>query len=264
MNDPTQIDAAIATVAQLLRTAATGPTRFPPTELFSEGWMLRLLMDAHQRGLGGLPIRHMSTSTWYSEGRLESAFRPRFRGDERGEGYTHADGVIGEFRFAESTTAGLRPAPGCQQFAVLEAKMGSKLSAGTTRARAYNQAARNVAALAWTLHEHGQAGAGLPESLAFLVIAPASRLRSEPTFSQYTDRESLRATIAHRIQAYEVDGDSRFEELLRFSETTLDAVLESATVECCAREDLIASTARECQASLRAFYSECLAHNRVG
>src|SRR5258708_2380729 len=44
------------------------------------------------------PLSFLDGSRWYSEALLPSRFRPRHRGDEAGEGYTHADGVIGHFR----------------------------------------------------------------------------------------------------------------------------------------------------------------------
>src|SRR5688572_18824513 len=90
-------------VAELLRLASTPGRRFPPTELYSEGWMLRLVLDAAERGVATLPFPWVDGSRWYSEARIASPFMARFRGDRGAEGYTHADGVVGHFAMVDGT-----------------------------------------------------------------------------------------------------------------------------------------------------------------
>jgi hypothetical protein len=51
-----------------------------PTELFSEGWVLRLILESAYEGHGGLPFEFAVGARWYSEARLSSAFAPRHRG----------------------------------------------------------------------------------------------------------------------------------------------------------------------------------------
>lgn len=55
--------------------------------------MLRLLLESAFSGHGGLPFPVLDDASWYSEARLSSAFRPRFRADPCGEGHTHAEGA---------------------------------------------------------------------------------------------------------------------------------------------------------------------------
>ncbi len=121
-------------IVDILKQHLAGPELFPPTEIFNEGWMLRLLMAQHAKDGSGMPITKTTNSRWYSEARLSSPFLPRTRGDKLGEGHTHADGVIGHFDFRHKTTAGLKLTEGATQLYILEAKMGSKLTAGTSNA----------------------------------------------------------------------------------------------------------------------------------
>lgn len=136
-------------IAELL-SMSVGPGRvFPPTELYNEGWMLRLVLDWFSRTPDcNYELRFLDGSGWYSEALLPSAFLSRKRGDVLAESWTHADGVVGHFSIGENGAGDLSLKDGATQFVVVEAKMFSKLSAGVTNARYFNQAARNVACIA--------------------------------------------------------------------------------------------------------------------
>jgi len=137
---------------EILKSAnGSDDARFPPTDVFNEGWMLRLILDAVQSNDMDSDLRFLPQSRWYSEARLDSPFQPVARPDALGEGATRADGVIGHFTFREQTKAGLRLHAGASQFVVVEAKMFSNLSRGTKNALEYDQAARNVACMANTI-----------------------------------------------------------------------------------------------------------------
>ena len=85
-------------IARMLELCSTDQNVFPPTDLYNEGWMLRLLLDWHSRNPNAAtPIPFPANSIWYSEALLPSAFLARYRGDELAESWTHADGVIGNF-----------------------------------------------------------------------------------------------------------------------------------------------------------------------
>ncbi|QIQ86028.1 hypothetical protein [Erythrobacter sp.] len=151
---------------------------FPATEIFNEGWMLRLLLDA----LSEHPDRELTMgvrdgSSWSSEVLLPSPFLARFRGDTLAEKETHADAVIGDFDFRPGTRAGLQLRRSCKQFVVVEAKMSSNLSAGVKNATDYDQAARNVACMAHVLAASGRRVEEI-EELGFYVIAPEFALRA--------------------------------------------------------------------------------------
>lgn len=193
-------DPSLQLVLEIFARAASESPPFPPAELYSEGWMLRLVMEGHTQGFGTLPVPLIDGSRWYSEARLLSPFQPSARSDPLGEGITHADGVLGYFDLREETTAGFRLTSGTQ-FVVIEAKMGSKLSSGTTRVRWYDQAVRNVAAMAWAIEQSGQSLDSV-ESLAFVVTAPQQRFDTDPTFADYTSKDSLVDKLARRVELY--------------------------------------------------------------
>ena len=119
------------------------------TEVYNEGWMLRLCLDwfSENRSASGT-LLFDSSSDWYSEALLPSAFLPKERGDRLAESWTHADGVIGDFDIGKENIGGLSLKPDARQFVVTEAKMFSKLSSGVKNAGYFNQAARNVACIA--------------------------------------------------------------------------------------------------------------------
>lgn len=180
--------------------------RFPPTEVFNEGWMLRLVLDALQTvDVPGHPLGFLGKSKWYSEARLISPFlrKPKkdLQGKEKdtlGEGYTNADGVIGHFKFREDTKSGLELIRGARQFVVVEAKMFSNLSSGTTNARGYNQAARNVACMASTIKASGISLNDL-ESVGFFVVTA----KRDTIFANCLKSKSIRDVVKERINSYE-------------------------------------------------------------
>ncbi len=235
---------------------------FPPTELYSEGWMLRLVLDAAMRGAPCLPFVLAPGARWFSEARLASPFLPRMRGDRLAEGFTHADAVVGHLDVAGVTTAGVVPAAGATQFVVLEAKMGSKLSAGTRYAPDYDQLARNVAALAWTVTAEANAPPALT-SLGVVVLAPARQLAAEPSFAHHADKANIRRKVADRIGLYVEDREAH-DRLRRWFDGSFVPLLDSMVVACepweAALERVGATT--EDGRVLSAFYQRCLHHNQ--
>lgn len=168
-----------------------------PTEVYNEGWMLRIVLDwyfqkAQSERLGFF----LEDARWFSEGRLASQFLPRWRGDPLAEHHTNADCVVGHFDIAQRSE--IRPRRDASQLMVLEAKLASKLSSGTTRAPGYDQAARSVGCLAHTASE-----AGIPvnnlASYGFYVICPKSRVGD---FKSLTTKESIRDKVSKRVECY--------------------------------------------------------------
>ena len=235
----------------IFERATSDSSPFPPAELFSEGWMLRLLLDAHTQGQGGLPIPNVDGTRWYSEARLSSPFQPSRRGDPNGEGITHADGVVGDFLIRQDTTAGFEVAAGARQFVVVEAKMGSKLAAGTTRVPWYDQAVRNVGAMAWNLYERRSALVSI-ESLEFMVIAPESRIEHEGSFARNTQAASIAEKLTWRVNLYESDDPARFQRLGEFLAWTLGPFMDALTIRLCSWESAIGNLMRPCLPATRA------------
>jgi len=109
----------------MLKIAHTESTVFPPTILYNEGWMLRILLSLHAEGTECLPFTVQPGARWFSEAQIGSPFLPRFRGDPLAEQRTHLDGVFGHFDFQSGTKTGLVLTPDSTQLVVTEAKMFS-------------------------------------------------------------------------------------------------------------------------------------------
>lgn len=251
---------------------------FPPTEFFNEGWMLRLVLDAvRSLKIAGHPLSFAEGATWYSEALLESPFRPRHRADRLAEGFTNADGVIGQFDFRATTKAGLRLKPDATQFVVAEAKMFSNLSAGTKNAPAFNQAARNVACMAWAIEQAGRPLASFG-SLGFFVIAPrpAQRGAGVSNLETATAPDAIKLAVHERIVAYEAQERHEGIDLRRWEAETfrplVDRLAASGGLGVLSWEDCIATVQQadaDAGAELDRFYQRCLtfaplAARRVG
>ena len=84
-------------IKSMLELCSYEETRFPPTDLYNEGWMLRLSLDwfeNHQTRTHPLTIS--KNEMWYSEAQLPSAFLARYKGDKLAEAWTHAPPPVSE------------------------------------------------------------------------------------------------------------------------------------------------------------------------
>lgn len=253
-------------LTRLLRLCESGAdARFPPTEVFNEGWMLRLILDAIEiHSIVEHPLAFEQGAKWYSEARLGSPFRPRRRGDPLGEGFTNADGVIGHFDFQPTTRAGLSLLPNATQFVVVEAKMFSNLSSGTRNAPTFNQAARNVACMAKILEATGRPISSFT-SLGFFVLAPLPEQRGAGISNIETcmDTGAVVRAVHERVKAYE--GRPEAAELRLWEERLLLPLLDWLTqrqrlgvLSWDACIDAIATAHPVLGGDLREFYRRCL------
>ena len=163
-------------IYEMLCLAASDSRTFPATIFYNEGWLLRLVLDWFSRhSFIGHPLDFASRARWYSEALLPSQFLPRYRGDLLGEGWTHADGVVGHVVIGNGAIANTTLAGNSSQFVVTEAKLFSPLSTGVRHAPTFDQAARNVACIAEVLSKAVRP----PDqflSLGFFVIAPREQI----------------------------------------------------------------------------------------
>jgi hypothetical protein len=217
-----------------------------PTEIYNEGWMLRVTLDwYYQRAKSGPLAFFDKGARWFSEGRLSSQFLPRWIGDPIGERHTNADGALGHFDIAQRSE--IRPRRNAKQLMILEAKLASKLSSGTKNAPGYDQAARNVGCLA---HIAGEAGI-FPNNLTsygFYVISPQKRVGE---FIELTTKESIRAKVKDRVAKYNAD------KLAWYNETFLPH-LEAMDVGIITWENLLDIMESEgAGRKYRQFYNTC-------
>lgn len=250
-------------VADILGRCATRDlTTMPPTELYNEGWLLRLALDWSSNHPGTLDALDVPKGTcWYSEAFLPSPFLPRTRGDRLAESYTHADGAVGHFTIGGSGAGDLVLDPQATHFVVLEAKLGSRLSSGTSNAPGYDQAARNVACMAQVLALASRRPADVA-TLGFYVLAPSQQI-DRGLFSDQLTTASIAARVAERVTAYDGDDRVRREVWQRewlepiLCEIGLGAVAWETVVEAISEADAAGG------AALREFYASCLRFNRL-
>ena len=242
-----------ARVAELLLRCGTEAAILPPTELYNEGWLLRLVLDwfEHERESGHVLAFHPN-ARWYSEALLASRFLPTSRGDPLAESFTHADAVVGHFDISPGERGEAVARGDSGQFVVLEAKLGSGLSKGVKNAPDFGQAARNVACIA-----HAANVAGLhPEAnaLGFYVLAPEQQIRSG-IFSDFVTKERIRSQVKARVDQFAGVHDSWFEEVFlpTLSAVSLDLLSWESIVEYI--------EARDAGTGIRDFYDRCLKFN---
>ncbi len=219
--------------------------------------MLRLVLQWFaESNSTGHDLSFAPNTRWYSEARLASAFLPRYRGDKHAEGHTHADGVIGHFQIGEIGRSELAIETDAQQFIVVEAKMFSGLSKGTTHARTYNQAARNVACMAELIRRANCDPSDI-SSKAFFVLAPSEQIDGG-VFADFMDKSSLERVVEERVANYNEPKTEWFENWFL-------PTLGSMRVSCMAWETVIAfikSEDQSCGDDLEIFYNHCIEFNR--
>lgn len=232
----------LRTITDILESCNSSARVIPPTTLYNEGWLLRLVLAClHERCGTRHPLSFSPGARWYSEALLPSRFLPKPGGLEpRPESRTHADGVIGHFHFRDASGE-VEIDADAKQFVVVEAKLGSPLASRTKHAPRYDQAARNVACIAHML------GSRAVENVAFYVVAPASQIECR-VFGELTTKESTRAKVAERVS-----GSPSHEE---WFQTAFLPALDRMKVACLSWEsviDALPDSARD----IGAFYAEC-------
>jgi hypothetical protein len=256
---------ALDAVFAMLTECQDGRTgHFPPTELFSEGWMLRLLLREAANGRNLLPFHLEPTADWYSEARLASPFMRQpgeMKGEIRAEGFTNADGVVGQFDMRADTRAGLELRSDATQFVVVEAKMASGLSKGTRYAAGYDQAARNVACMAWTLRSAGVRPDRL-KNVGFFVLAPQTT-HDRFRIPAMVQRESIQSKIEDRVATLGVSEPRRkaLEQwLAEWLDPLLDRLVEQSALRSLSWETILDGL--DPSEDLVSFYARCLEFNR--
>lgn len=247
-------------IAHLLEKSNTADRNFPPTDLYNEGWMLRLVLDWFS---GNRNLKHELNfpvdARWYSEALLPSAFKASYRKDKLAESWTHADGVIGHFLIGEHAVGDLSLTKGASHLVVIEAKMFSKLSSGVKNAKYYNQAARNVACIAEVL-ERAKIIADQFDFIGFFVVAPKSQI-DEGVFSEYMEKESIYNVVERRVSEYGEQNQKKISWFKNWFEPTLQQ-MRIRTISWKKIIDLIAEKDPISGAKIKDFYQKCLNYNQ--
>ena len=193
-------------VTKILRGLNHSNRLFPATELYGEKWMLRILSSIYisqsqNYGKLGSNIPDIllpldKEVRFFSEGQMETKFTKGNLGPGPNERRTNADGIFGHIIISDKTVAGIKLKDDAKQFVVVEAKMGSKLSKGTTNAKYYwDQASQIIACIA----RHMEITNRSPKSfrrLGFVILAPENI--NKGYFDNALNRERLKDTIKRK------------------------------------------------------------------
>ncbi|HEY9707784.1 MAG TPA: hypothetical protein V6D48_06225 [Oculatellaceae cyanobacterium] len=189
-------------ITALLESCAGKSAKFPPTLLYNEGWLLRLVLDwFSSHSVPNHVLAFSENAGWFSEALLPSPFLPRHKGDPLAETWTHADGVIGHFRIGDKRKADISLLPDATQFVVLEAKLMSGLSVGVKHALNFDQAARSVACIAEVLYRANRPAPSMKQ-LGFYVLAPKGQIEQD-IFGEQMSLEAISEKVAQRVHEYD-------------------------------------------------------------
>lgn len=247
----------LETILAILDSCGSSSPLFPPTDLYNETWLLRLVVDWFSRHeVPGHFLAMPDGGKWFSEAWLPSAFLPRYKGDKLAESWTHADAVIGHFTIGAKGRADLQLREDAAHLVVLEAKMFSALSSGVTHAPYYDQAARNVACIAEVLRVAKRTPSDLSR-FGFYLLAPQSQIEGG-VFTEELRRESIRQKVKRRVDEYSGDREQWYSDWFQ-------PAIEQIDIDAVDWERLIA-TIREYEPeyaeSIEDFYRRCRDFNR--
>jgi len=250
-------------IINMLQTCDTDHGVLPPTQVYNESWMLRLILDWFSRQ----PASHHQLSfekgaRWYSEILLPTQFLPRSQNDAQAESHTHADGVIGHFSIGRSGKGDIDLHPDAKQLIVIEAKIFSNLSKGTKNFKNYDQAARTTASIAETLSIR-QSQIDDISKLGFYVVAPEDQLKFEPTFQTFLHKDSIRIKVQKRIKAYSESTDAEAKD--KWFKKWFLPTLEKIDIQCMSWEEIVSYISSNDSYNGNAvleFYKKCLALNQ--
>lgn len=242
----------IENVSAILSRCSTAGTNISPTILYNEGWMTRLLVEVSiDAQLKLADIDFDNIGYWYSEGLLSSPFLARSRQDNLAEGYTHADMALGDFRVDSANRGDITIEGASGVFGVIEAKMGSQLSAGTKNAVEYDQASRNLACIAFnTLSTEYR--------IFFGVVAPRKKIEENEMDLQVSVSRMVEK-IARRFDMYDVDS-----EVHALKERVLDRAQRCSCFVISYESWIDALANHNAHADLEDFKNQCYRFNRIG
>ena len=245
-------------VTELLSASGTDRASMPPTILYNEGWMLRLVVDWFDKNRETThPLEFLPGARWYSEALLGTQFRAVERGDKRAESFTHADCIIGHFDIFPGARGEATVCPDAQQLVVIEAKLGSRLSSGVKNAPGFDQAARNVACMAEAVARAKVSPSSL-SSFAFFVVAPNARIDEE--MMNLVNVESIETKVRSRVSQYRSSKEEKTKE--DWFRTAFEPALERITLKILSWESILDHIASvEPGSRLRDFYTQCKGFN---
>ena len=232
---------------------------FRPTEIYNEGWLLRIILNEYSRhnSAFGL-VSFRDNAIWFSEAMLPTKFRARKeigRSDPFAESLTIADGVIGHINVGNKGKADLELSEGATQFVVIEAKMNSKLSKRIRNSPEYDQAARTVACMAETIRLSETINITDIRNLAYVVLAPEKRI-GKSNLLELVDEDSIKKKVRTRVSNYGDEGDYK-----EWYEKYFEPTLKKIKVDVISWEKVIDQLPVSAKKEVKYFYDLCLQYN---
>jgi hypothetical protein len=170
----------------------------PPTILYNEGWLLRIILNwFYNNRMGKYLLSMEENAYWFSEALLSSKFLAKFRGDKLAESYTHADGAYGNIKIGGNGKGDLVLENNCKQFCIVEAKLYSRFSKGITNAQNYNQAARTIVCMCNIIEK----SKNKINDIKFITIIPKDHKKVEE-FKSLINVDNIKKTVLDRINLY--------------------------------------------------------------
>jgi len=212
-----------------------------PTEIFNEGWMTRLLVYQSIKEkicIDGL-IDFKGIKNWSSEGLISSPF---IKVKKNREGYTHADMCLGDFTIDYRGRGEISVSDNASIFGIIEAKMGSNLSQGTTHAPEYNQTSRNLACIA--------ENAKSEDCKTFFAVVAPSKIIEHHNIKGQTEKEFMIKQIHSRFELSGLTADSDL--IKRAEKCVIKALSYEDWIDILKETDMI-----------KDFYANCLKWNRI-
>lgn len=201
----------LITIENILKSTNLDNKVIPPTLLYNEGWLLRLILNwfNENRNIKNHPLAFGNDKKikWYSEPLLPTPFKATSRKDAKSESRTHADGVFGHFVIGKNNKTGKTSFNGLSfveytsHFCVIEAKMYSKLSKGIRNSENYNQAARNIACICELMREKSETNLKY-DKIAFYILLPEIQIKKEKSFTDLITKQNLMEAINSRVGEY--------------------------------------------------------------
>jgi hypothetical protein len=217
-----------------------------PTIIYNEGWMIRLLVIQsmiEKLKIKGIDFGKLAAKNWSSEALITSPF---VETKENREGYTHADIILGDFNVNYNERGEVKLDEFPEILGIIEAKMGSNLSQGTTNAKNYNQASRNICCLSYLTKNK-------PDCKIFFVIAAPQK-----TIENYNIKDQI------KIKKIKDQIEDRFKHSNEEYLSEIRKQVEECKILIISYEDWIKEIKdNEIKTRLEDFYNSCLLHNKI-
>ncbi len=188
-------------IGAMMQSCATKSPVFPPTTIYNEGWLLRLVLDWFStHNIPGHPLSLPENTRWFSEMLLPTILIGSGKAARLAESPIHVDGAIGNFAVGNTGKPELSLLPDAKHLVVVEARMFSGLSPGVNNAKYFDQAARTITCITEILRRADRPPSDLSR-LCFYVVAPQIQI-ARSVFEKAMSRRSIGRKVKRRVGEY--------------------------------------------------------------